>query len=551
MNSIKHLPESVIAHIAAGQVVDRPSSVVKELVENALDAYATDIRILLEDAGKTRILIVDNGEGIPKEDLALSVQRHTTSKIATREDLTALTTFGFRGEALYSIGSVSHMSIKSRRKDEQIGSSLVVHYGTTHDVKPIGMPYGTHIDIAHLFADTPGRKKSLRSNATELSHSLQIIGALSLAHPHVSFSVQHNKRSILSLSPHNDFSDRLPLILGTTIADNLKIPFRKQHSLVNIKGVVGLPDRRSTVSPHQYIFVNNRVITNPTIAAAVRSGCGTLIPSRSQVPFILFIQLNPNRIDANINPQKSDVHFHSTPDIPDLITQTIHEAVKKSGHYYTVQNSNTRMSYETTHALEERESPWDMRKHLSGHEAIGVVDQTYLILPAGNRLYIIDQHAAHERILYEQYVELFSNVSSKSECIALKKPIVFDVPIHEVASLTERLPWFAKRGIYLETLGPQTFIVEKLPPVFLDHDIPALIHELMTNPSGIDSVSHETITYLSCRRAVKKGDPLSPRQRRELIEKLASCKEPDACPHGRPTRIEISSREFERMFGRR
>jgi DNA mismatch repair protein MutL len=582
MPIIRPLPPSVISAIAAGEIVERPAVIVKELVENAVDAGATQVSIKIVEGGKEKILVSDNGRGMDEEDLHLSVQRHTTSKIFTSEDLQQLHTFGFRGEALASISAVSKMTIRSRAAATENGYQLVIDHGHVQSEKPVGMPVGTMIIIEELFRDLPARKKFLKQPATELRLITQIITQLALAHPELGIFFTHNHQVIYSLPQTQTFGERILTVFGSEMTRSF-LPLQahnqsQQNSPIAISGALGIPQIGRRSRAHQYLFVNQRPITDQLISKTVKDAYGSLLAGKIEPAFILSITLPPHSVDVNIHPRKEIVRFLETDQLLEQL-QTLIKAtltttdltytytgqpdsplwvLKDSGNSSEEIQATDRTASASTHSVLKKLVDLWLLDEKTG-ENILQIDKTYLCAPTKNGFLLIDQHAAHERILFEQLKEKLnsSEVFSATGTTRISPPQIIEMSLNDTQILSSQLEVLTQIGLEIEKFGRTSFKISQVPQLLADHDLRQILQDFVDDfeagksATGIDQATERTLTYLACRSAVKAGDYLTPQQRRELLSKLSETPNQATCPHGRPTTITYSQLDLEKMFHRR
>ena len=550
MGKIRLLDPNVIAKIAAGEVVERPSSVIKELIENAIDAKATMIDIEIEESGLTRIQITDNGEGMDENDILLSFQPHATSKLAKEEDLLSIATLVFSGEELASIRSISHMTIASRTADAITGNSVICT--DDPDISPIGMPVGTRITIDHIFSQVPARKKFLKQPRTEWQHILETVTSFAAGYSETGFTLKHDGKIIINLPEKQNAIERLSCILGDDIAKNL-LPLEGE-----IKGYIGKPQIAAPGGNRQFLFINNRLIKKISIAKSIKKIYGTLIPAGYEPTYILFLTIPPDRIDINIHPRKETIRLSEEITILSVIEQSI--AATLAHHNLTYRFSDQQeylhdapMHSFTASLLKDGENSWSPRNP-GAEKDIAQIHSMYLVTETKDGLLFIDQHAAHERILYEEYLERFNSRKEKTQSIKLARDIIVQMTLCETDHIEESLRELEKIGFSLNVSG-QEITVTHIPTIFQKRNIAQLLREVLQDledTSGtVDPITHKTLSYLACRSAIKTGDILSPLERKELLQKLFNTtKTHYTCPHGRPTHLEITLTELNRLFKR-
>lgn len=569
MPTIHKLPEDVVSKIAAGEVIERPAYAVKELLENAIDAGADQIRIDIEKAGLQKIMISDNGVGMSAEDIEMCFLPHTTSKLQNATELHNVKSMGFRGEALASIAAISDLTIKSRTADTMSGTEITIEDGQLADKRPVGMPIGTTVIVENLFASVPARKKFLRSNAVEFRHILDIVVDQAIALPHIRFFLTHNKKTLLDLPKHKTIHERIFAIFGETMAEHL-IPLNSENDYLTIYGFISNPKMSSTAVKH-YFFVNNRRISDAKISKTLKATYGTLLTPQSYPIAFLFFQISYEMVDVNVHPRKEQIHFHNEGQLLEALQKAIAETLQtekvtyydrrwqknsanneqflvRDGGTQTYAGEILRNDVETF--LVKDESPKIL------YENVAQFHDLYLITETEKGIVIIDQHAAHERVLYEEFIEVFKKRKQIRDQYMLEKIVLLDLPPSEALTLQENLDHFESLGFSIDEFTNTTFKVSAVPTLFRDQPIAELIREMIDDLiqnrhiKDIDTRSHRMLTYLACRSAVKAGDKLTAEEIKELLHKLSQCKNPLTCPHGRPIQKEFTKKELEKMFKR-
>lgn len=554
---ITQLTDSVISHIAAGQVVERPASVVKELLENSLDAGATKITLRIEEGGKSKIVVQDNGCGINETELTLAVQPHTTSKISNLDDLERISTFGFRGEALSSIARSGTLYIQSKQHDAKSGFLLTVENGKVLDLKPVGMGSGTIVTLENIFQTMPARKKFLRSAQTEFQYILEVVTELALAHPAVSLQLFHNRLLVCDFLPTN-FSERVQQILGKKSIE-LFLPIFSQVSDYVINGYLGTPQAAAEVTQQQILLVNKRPVKFLPLSKTIKKVFGSLLPPSVHPPFILHIELDPKITDVNIHPQKKQIAFSEQELFLDVIHSLIKQKLAEANLLFKYEETrdfvfnDSAMDETTASILREVVEPWNVQ-NFSSDEPILQVKKLYLVAQTKNGMILVDQHAAHERILYEEYKKAFE--LEKIKVTKLTSPIEIRLPIIEAQQLRDSLASFEKMGfIFLEN-KQGVFECTQVPQVLQNRPLGEYILETLSDIKDdlpipeLDYQSHRTIAYLACRTAIKAGAVLDPTERKNILEKLSTTTSKYTCPHGRPVLVHVGLPELAQMFYR-
>ena len=568
MQKIHQLPQDVIAKIAAGEVIERPVYAVKELVENALDAGATSIAIEINEAGLKNIIVIDNGDGMSKEDLQIAFQLHTTSKISTEEELAHIATLGFRGEALASLAAISQLTLQSRTSDKTGGTSIEILNGEVLKISPIGMPPGTMVTVANLFHSVPGRKKFLKSHQTEFRHIVDFVTRMALARPDIHLSLSHNKKRLFDLSPGTTL-ERIQKLLGENLFPKL-LPLTFETDYVKLTGFIATPQAIGQ-SKHQYIFINKRSVTDKIIVSAIREAYGTLIDPKSQPIFIISLEIPYELVDINVHPRKETIRFVNNQMIYDAIYKAVMQTLMRGNLLYyndtigdiSLRDRNRSWKSGTTKTfagklLKENQTPWDIRPiEEIGSKEIIQMHNLYLLTQTKYGIAFVDQHAAHERILYEQFLAAFKNEKSEAALYTFGKPIILDLSFTESELLKEHVKILQTVGFHLEYFKDNTFLLHTIPLIFQDRKPKQLLMELLENLQeeksikDIDRTSQRMIAYLACRAAIKAGESLTKKQSKDLVEKLEQTPNNISCPHGRPTKIIIDIDKIHRLFKRK
>lgn len=570
MNKIHRLSPQLIAKIAAGEVMERPAFAVKELIENALDAGATDIGIIIENAGLKRIQVSDNGEGMSKEDLEESWKPHTTSKMTEKDALIGIKTFGFRGEALASLAAVSHLTIQSRIKNTPTGNQIDIKNGKILKNHPVGMTQGTTVIAQNLFAEIPARKKFLKSISTEFRHIVDIVNHYAILYPTIQFSLKHNNRIILNYSHLSDRPERIKSIMSEETF-SFFLPVKKINSYISISGFIAKPQINTSTQSKQLLFVNNRKINDKLISLAIKEAYGTMIESSIYPLFILFLDLPLEMVDVNVHPRKEQVAFLNNSFILQIVKEAISETLQENN--ITFQNlSWKRAGVGTTKSFAAnllRQTVLDKSIFIKDTTSpILQIKKLYLLYQTKDEIIILDQHAAHERILFEKLEKEFLKQKKKNKAIPLKEPYVLHIPNTEQLLLQEQRKIFEKLGFTFyfskesqphrkkQINSEDRIIVTHVPFLFQDRKPQELIKQLLEDieegihMKDIDKVSEEMIAFLACRSAVKAGDILTENQMEKIIEELEDTPNNITCPHGRPTRISLSIHELNLQFKR-
>lgn len=585
MPKIRILQEDLINKIAAGEVVERPASVVKELLDNSYDAGATHISIDIQEGGINKIHIVDNGEGMDKEDAEMAFKRHATSKIQQIEDLLNLKNYGFRGEALATISAVSKVTLKTRKKDQNLGTEIKIEGGQITLTTETGAPQGTSILIEDLFYNVPARKEFLKATSTEYKEILDIVDSYAIANPGTGISLVHNDKTIYNLPSDDKLEDRIRSILGSDTFEKL-IPLFFEHPHLEIYGYVSKPELASERKKRQYIFVNKRPINNRSIAFNVKDAYGSLIPRNSYPVFLVFLDLPTNVVDVNVHPRKEEVKFSNDQFINTSVRSCVKSALNRTDLTPGAQDKGVPrspfaspfvknpFSPPTTPQTTKTSKPFsDPFWNAPYADPFGGMDDTltpgsgmnsnflqihnlYIVAETETGLLIYDQHAVHERIIYEQLISKHQKKNQTGQTQGLLTPIVLNLSAQESTILAEHLETLKEAGFEIEEFGGNSYKITQVPAILSQFDIKGIIHEILDDleehqeTKKVDSQSNKILTYLACRSAYKAGDLLHQEEIAAMIEKLKLADIEYTCPHGRPVKIELTWKELSRMFKR-
>ncbi|NCN03684.1 MAG: DNA mismatch repair endonuclease MutL [Candidatus Pacebacteria bacterium] len=561
MAKIKHLTTDVIAMIAAGEVAERPSQIIKELIENSLDANAKRIEINLENSGLDLISITDDGDGMCEEDLRLCWNKHTTSKIVFKEDLESVLSFGFRGEALSSIAGVCKLTIQSRERDESSGYKILIENGKQKEAQPFGTPIGTTVVVENLFAEVPARKKFLNNSSLELKKIIDVVTQIALINQNVTFSVFNNGKNILNTGLSNkDLLSRISYLLGNQISSKL-VEINSHSDQFSISGFISKPQLSRRNKNYQFLYVNGRSIADSNLSKIIKLTYGSLLEPHAQPIFVLDIKIEPKKVDVNIHPHKRKVEFLDKSDLIFYLQNVVEKTLADNDLTYTFdkyqqKNLVLRDRHTIAHTrdfLKESTQIFNVKEFPVAEEIIQI-DNTYLIYQSKDGLAMIDQHAAHERILFAQFKDQFINTLPQP--VKLEKMLLLDLSLTDLESLKVLSDFLNKLGFkYVE--NNNKIHLSHVPQLFLKHDYLSLITELLDNynlgskDNLVDSQTLRVLNFLACRNAIMAGEYLTMAERRNLIEKLDATTGAYTCPHGRPVRVVISVTELEKLFLRK
>ncbi len=568
MGKIRVLDDATINKIAAGEVIERPSSVVKELIENSIDAGASNIRVEVIKSGKKLIRVIDNGCGMAKDDAVLSFMKHATSKIKNIDDIETVRTLGFRGEALSSICAVANVEIITKTREELSGTKVTVHGGKLMGISETGAADGTTVAVEELFYNTPARKKYLKSDSTELAHIIEVVTGNALGHNNISFTLFHNGAEILR-SPASELADTIIHIYGGEVAREM-LPVQFESSLAKVTGFASKPSLTRGNPDFLSFYINDRNIGSRAISNALRDGYSTLIP-RGRFPIaILKIYVDTMEVDVNVHPTKNQVRLSHEREICDAVFEAVKNTlsqknltlgVKKQAQLYEnvpevplVRETAAAFKVpikDTERRLRQTERFLDVKKTESRVRVLGQVDSLYIIAETQEGLVIIDQHAAHERVFYEQV-----RVSRRSDSQELLVPINLELDSREKVLIKECIPYLEEFGFRISEFGHNAFAVTAVPNVLGRLEDPQLVHDIITDILSDGRIKEDTGIFervtksIACRSAVKAGAQCLPSQMENLVAQLFLTENPYTCPHGRPTMVSFSRQELDRLFKR-
>lgn len=551
MKTIHKLSPLQIAKIAAGEVIEKPSFAVKELVENSLDANSSFIQIFLEESGLKKIQIIDDGDGMNEVDLKESFKLHTTSKITSGDDLFAINSMGFRGEALASLSSISRLSIQSHPIDSPFGNLIEIENNKLVSSNPIGMPNGTQVTVADLFYNIPARKKFLTNLGKEYRLTLESLIKLALGNPTIRFSLHHNKKLIFDTPKNQTLQQRLLLLLKDPNLEKL-IPIKFEDSYLKIDGFTSSVQTATSSSSKQFIFVNKRPISDNLIMTAVREVYGNLIDPTKFPIFVLNITIPPELIDVNVHPRKEQINFYNSQLVFDQVQKAIYQSLQLN-NLPTSENKNISITKSLAGQILKNDSElFLLEKKFNEEFKILQTFDLFLVFQAQNDLFIVDQHAAHERILYEQFKSLFNTKKQKPFKLITKQTINLSLQDSEI--LSRNINQFKNFGFVFQT-SKNKLLLTQIPEILKDRNLDEIISELIEQLAqdknlSLDLQTDKMLKYLACRGAIKQGEKLNDDESRELIAKLFKTPNYTSCPHGRPTFIKTSLKELYKQFKR-
>lgn len=603
MSRIRRLSEGTINRIAAGEVVERPASAVKELVENALDAGARHIDIVIEGGGRDLIRVMDDGIGMDAEELAIAVERHATSKLRLdddgREDLHDIATLGFRGEALPSIGAVARLSIVSRPRDGATAHRILVEGGRVGAVEPSAGRNGTQIEVRDLFYATPARLKFMKSERAETLAVADVVKRLAMAHPEVGFTLTGGGRNMLRLDPELPGEGgrlaRLGAVMGRDFEENA-LAIDAMREGISLRGFAGLPTYNRGTAQMQYLFVNGRPVRDKLIVGAVRGAYADFLARDRHPAVALFVALDPREVDVNVHPAKAEVRFRDAGLVRGLIVGALKRALAEAGHRASTTVSGTALgalrpempsaSYappqhwqaQPRHGFAENAGAWQGAfASLGGHAArveeapppapsqaaaempLGVargqLHETYVIAQTADGIVIVDQHAAHERLVYERMKKAMAENGVARQILLI--PEVVDLDEAEAERIAARASDLADLGFVLEPFGPGAVVVREVPAIVGKLDVQGLVRDLADDLAELDEALslkerlEEVCGTIACHGSVRAGRRLTADEMNALLREMERTPHSGQCNHGRPTYVELKLSDIERLFGRR
>ncbi|MEP3116424.1 DNA mismatch repair endonuclease MutL [Nisaea sp.] len=617
---MRRLPDGLVNRIAAGEVVERPASAAKELIENALDAGATRIDVVMRDGGRTAITVTDNGMGMSREELEVAVERHATSKLKG-EDLTHITSLGFRGEALPSIGAVSRMSITTRAASagpEESAWSLLVEGGRVTPPEPAALGQGTRIEVRDLFYATPARLKFLKAPRTEYNHAVDVIERLAMAHPHVAFTLGDGGRTTIRLNEaEGDLFQarlvRLGAVMGRDFEDNA-LPIEAEREGIRLSGYAGLPTINKRTTSHQFLFVNGRPVRDKLLYGAVRGAYMDFISHDRHPMLALFLDVPPEVVDVNVHPAKTEVRFREPGLVRGLIVGALKHALVGAGHRASTTVANATlgalgrsvdnqmpqtsyawqpqnrpgygstvsrgmaesgMAYQAPIGQPSEEQPsggmWQdeapqARSEVPTPESVALeahplgaaraqLHENYIVAQTGEGMVIVDQHAAHERLVYERMKKALEADGIKRQMLLI--PEVVDLDEASVERLAARAEEFAELGLVLEPFGGGAVVVREVPAMMGEADVAGLVRDLAEELTEFgeamalkDKLAHICGT-IACHGSVRSGRRLTVEEMNALLREMEVTPHSGQCNHGRPTYVALGLNDIEKLFGRR
>ncbi|MDH3975842.1 MAG: DNA mismatch repair endonuclease MutL [Deltaproteobacteria bacterium] len=608
MQKIKILSENLSNMIAAGEVVERPVSIVKELVENAIDAGSSKIEISLREGGKRYIRIADNGRGMGRDDALLCLERHATSKIESPEDLFNITTMGFRGEALASISSVSKMVISTKEKEAIEGTSIIIEGGTVKDVTAAGIPSGTIIEVKNLFFNTPARRKFLKTTVTEMGHISDFVARTALAFPSIGFSLRSEKATHFELPRGAVLEERIAALIGKEGAGNL-IEINEESAELRLSGFISPPSMQRSSASGLYIYVNGRFVRDKVIRHALLQGYGNYI-MRGKYPLaVIFLEIDPANVDVNVHPAKSEVRFRESGAVHSFVSSTIDKAlgrrqwlpasgesdsgfsgeerrenIKRAAAEYVSQNETLQLkggyvAREEFHrrrgnpviaghgekfpgALYEEELPSgeavlakeEKSSYFSSLAVIGQVGEMYIVCEGEKGMILIDQHAACERIAFEELKRGYDKKNYKIQQLLI--PETIDLTPREASALENNRNQVARLGFHIENFGGRSFVVKAIPSILGSKSVKEIVTDMASELSELpkskcfEAALEDIIKRIACHSVVRGKRRMTHEEMRALLKSMDESGIVPHCPHGRPAHIDFTLPEIEKRFER-
>ncbi len=573
MSRIRILSENVASQIAAGEVVERPASVVRELLDNSLDAAGDRIEVAIEAGGCKLVRVGDNGMGMDRDDLLLSLERHATSKVRVLEDLFSVGTLGFRGEALPSVASVSRMEITSRTEESIAGHRVRIDGGRFHSIEETGAPVGTVVSVRDLFFNTPARRKFLRTARTEASHVLETVSRIALPFRGVSFRVREGNRVLLHYPASEREVERLAMLFGRETAQRMALVERASAG-VEVRARLAPPELTRSRGDRILVYVNGRNVRDRLLTRAVMEGYGQRLMKGRYPQVVVTLEMDPSLVDINVHPTKQEVRFREGRDVYRAVAAAVDEglfqggggavarAVSTGGHPPSPTRGRTHQAAEPARPYTQIEEGPRPRVELPVQQGlqqrpyfvIGQLKNTYILCQAEEGLLLVDQHAAHERIVYENLRTSVRSGTPQVQPFLIPKQI--ELSVAELGTLEAHVEALAALGLEVEPFGGHTCLLRSVPAVLQEADLERFVKEMLARlkeTSGAiqgEDALDELIAVMACHGAVRAGKPLSVREMNALLDDLRRTDLPTNCPHGRPVTRTITWGELERMFKR-
>lgn len=568
------LPEDWISRIAAGEVVERPASVVKELMENAVDAGAREISVWVEGSGTSLIRVSDDGEGIAADELPLALERHSTSKLRDEADLFRISTLGFRGEALPSIASVSRLEIVSRPRQERVGCRLRVEGGKKGEAAAAGCPAGTTVEVRELFFNTPARRKFLKSPATELSHICDVVNRMALAYAEIHFRLYHGSGMLCDYVAAAHAGDRLHQVLGAEVSEALA-PFSAGRGKMEIAGFLSAAPSSFSNSRYLYTYVNGRFVRDRILTHAVLQGYETLLMKGRYPAVVVFLRIPYEEVDVNVHPAKYEVRFRRQSEVHEAVTEAVREGLREKARAPSLARHWERPVF----AVQEPALPYAARpqqgSRVSGRADVGGVESKrderpadffsslkilgqllgcYLVCASTRGMALIDQHAAHERVTFEKMRQQLERGEVERQNLLI--PQILELPVGEAALFEQRLGILEDLGFTVEGFGPGKFAIKAAPALLPEGDYRGLMRQMVAEFAEVGQSREareeleERLMTIACHSVIRANRKLEREEMRALLRELDEIDFATQCPHGRPVLVEFTQEQLEKMFKR-
>jgi DNA mismatch repair protein MutL len=573
VSRISILPDTLINKIAAGEVIERPASIIRELTDNSIDSGATRIEVEIEEGGKRYIRVSDNGSGMERDDALICFERHATSKIHSEDDLFHLSTLGFRGEALSALSSVSRIVLTTATSGSVTGTRVEIMPNNRKDAREAPPLRGTTVESRDIFFNTPARRKFLKSTPTELSHCIEAVIQKAFAYPGVSFSLKHDGSEVMNIPVSGSPRERFTAIYGKDFTDEF-FEVKGEGGGIGISGFASRTDFTRSTRSHQFIFINRRPVKNPTVNHAVYNVYRGLISGGRHPAYFLFLEIDPQRVDVNVHPAKREVRFEKPDEVHSLVESAVYMSLDS-------ENSRTAHVREVPEAVKSNTPGYGLKlpSQHAVHETIATFSQDEQVdfissgfVPAVSTFFhigdsffatvtekgllIIDQHAAHERILYERFLK---RTPIEPEPLVLPRRV--EIPVREYTILLQQKDFLQEFGLDIDDFGANNIIIRSMPGELGKENIRELMIDMASGlieeeKSGIRSdlrsegLIRNIAARLACHRSVRGKEPLTDEEMTMMISDLEKCDEPEKCPHGRPTRVLYSLKDLRKIFKR-
>jgi len=558
------LPELLVSQIAAGEVVERPASVLKELLENSIDAGARTINVTLDEGGVRRVQVEDDGDGIARDELRLALARHATSKIANLSDLEAVSTMGFRGEALASIAAVSRLAIITRRNDAPHGAALHAEGGTIGEVEPAARAPGTTVSVADLYFNTPARRKFLKSEPTEYGHCEEVLRRIALSRPQVGFSLRHNGRVSRHLRTES-LRERAAALLGRELA-GASVPVEAAAGGMRLRGLAGTPQAAQARADCQYFFVNGRYVRDRVVAHAVREAYAELLHGERQAAYVLFLDLDPRTVDVNVHPAKIEVRFRDSRAVHQFVRHALERALAPSAAQAPVAYASVSQQAGIQAALALAQPSATYQAFMASAAAplpaaeqspplgfaLGQLHGVYIVAQNEGGLVLVDMHAAHERIVMERLKRALDAGEVARQRLLV--PAVFSAQALDVATAEEHRAALERVGLEIVVSGPNELTVRSAPVLLASGDVVGLARSLLREireygaSQMLAGRQNELLATMACHAAVRAHRSLTVTEMNALLREMEDTERSGSCNHGRPTWYQLTMADLDKLF---